>query len=370
MSLKYFGRYRFNDISDLGAEDFGERDLAVESGSIESATDVLYGTTLEMDSSTSLLAMGTLDNVSGSLSRSFSFWAKNNTVSAMNPVFSYGDLEPDHAFVLYSSNSSGKCEFYDHTTSHIGTSDISVSTWYFYSVTYETSTSTLKLYVNGSEEVSINVTLDTGTADALRIGTDGIGNYFDGEILDMRMFETILDPSTVSYIYSTGPNFEEKLENPYVEKASLRGVSMAGPTMSKSTYGVQDSSNPLDNSYHIYDDNGDLQEAARVEYTQETSGTNMSVQVRHFDVASNEPVLLETISMNPTETTFTNADDDDSKKTIVFSSSGVNISSGAPGGIFFGSSKDFRMAVDDSKFVIQAYDSSVLDYVTKMEINS
>jgi len=300
MSLKYFGRYRFNNVTDMAEEDFGHRDLALESGTISSITDVTYGNVLSMDGATSLLSMGTFSDISGSSSRSFSFWAFNNVVNAHNPVFSYGDLEPDNAFVVYSSNLSGNPEFYDHTTYRTVTTHTStVSTWNLYTITYDNTTSTLIIYVDGTQRLSNIVTLDTGISDPLRIGTDGLGNYFDGLILDL--------------------------------------------------------------------------EAARIDYKQDAndSSTNMSVQMRHTETNTNDTVLMETISLNPVSTTFTSVDDTEKKTSVVFSSSGVSITTGEPGGMYFGASKDFRIAVENgSAFIIQAYDSVSDQYVTKMEVHS
>lgn len=369
MSLKYFGRYRFNDSDDLGIDDFNIRSLALEAGTITSENDATYGTSLDLDASTSLLAMGTLDSISGSDSRSFSFWAKNNTTTSRNPVFSYGELGPGSAFVVYASNENGFVGFYDHTNNYEGTTSITESSWYFYTITYDGVT--LKIYVNGVEDLSSTLSLSTGTIDSLRIGTDGEGNYFDGTILDLRMFETVLDSTTVEYMFSTGPNFEEKLDHDYIERSSTRGVSISGSTISRSTYGVNTSDETNSTSFHVYDVNGALQEAARIECNQNTDdSTNMSVRVRHLDDETSENILLETVSIKPSETTFTNVDSNDDRKTIVFSSDGISINSSTPGGIFFGADKDFRIAVDNDKMVIQAYSSVTTDYVTKMEINS
>ena len=374
MSLKYFGRYRFNNVADMGEEDFGNRDLALESGNISTITDVTYGEVLSMDGATSLLSMGTFSNVSGALDRSFSFWASNDVVNLHNPVFSYGDLEPDNAFVIYSSNSNSNPEFYDHTTYRTVSSHTStVSNWNFYTITYNSITSTLNIYIDGVQQLSDSFTLDTGISDPLRIGTDGLGNYFDGSISDFRMFNFELDSSAVTYMFSVGPNFEEKLDVNYVDEASTRGVSMCGPLMSKSSLGVKDSNETIGNSFHLYDDNGTLQEAARIDYKQDVndSSTNMSVQMRHTETTTSDTVLMETISLNPISTTFTSVDNNEKKTSVVFSSSGVSITSGEPGGMYFGASKDFRIAVENSSaFIIQAYDSVSDQYITKLEVHS
>ena len=368
MSLKYFGRYQFNG-TDPAEEDFGLRDLATESGTLQTQIDGTYGTVLYLDGSTSLLSTGDLVNISGDIDRTFSFWARNDTSGIENPVLSYGDLSPSSAFVVYTDNSNSKPQFYDYTTTYESVITSVVSTWSLYTIVY-TSDSIL-MYVNGSLSDTFSVTLNTGTADSMRIGTDGLGNYFTGAISDMRMYEVALTQETITYMFSVGHNFEEKIPTNYVEE-STRGVTISGSMLSRSSYGVKNSDEILSNSSYIYDENSDLQEAARTEYSQDSNGAaKVSIRVRHTENISNDNVLLSTVDSTPEKTTFTSANKvDDNLSSVIFSSAGVSVTSGKPGGIYFGANKDFRISIKDGEsFLIEAFSSGVGDYITKMEVS-
>lgn len=369
MSLKYFGRYQFNNPSDPAEEDFGLRDLALEAGaSIDTETDGTYGTVLDMDGTISLLSTGEFVNISGSLDRSFSFWVKNETSGSDNPVLSYGDLVGGSAFVVYSDNSSSHPQFSDYTTISEVTSHTSVvSTWSFYAIVY--SSGSLMFYIDSVLVDTFSTTLSTGTADALRIGTDGLGNYFTGNVSDFRMYTTVLDSITISYMFSVGPNFEEKLVPDYVEDSNTQGLSVTGSLISRSTYAVQETGEVLQNSYYIYDENSDLQEASRIEHSEDVNGhASISMKTRHTEAVSGDTVLFSSIDATPENTTFTSTDDTDTLSCVIFSSDGVSVTSEKPGGIYFGAGKDFRIAVDGDSMVIEAYSSIAGDYVTKMEI--
>ena len=367
MSLKYFGRYQFNG-TDPAEEDFGLRDLATESGTLQTQVDGIYGTVLYLDGTTSLLSTGDLVNISGASDRTFSFWARNDTSGIENPVLSYGDLSPSVAFVVYTDNDNSKPQFYDYTTTYESTITSIVSTWSLYTIVY-TSGSVL-LYVNGSLADTFSVTLNTGTADSMRIGTDGLGNYFTGAVSDMRMYEIPLTQETITYMFSVGPNFEEKIPTNYLEE-STRGVTLSGSMISRSSYGVQNSDEILSSSSYIYDENSDLQEAARTEYSQDVDGAaKVSIKIRHTENVSTDKVLLSTIDSTPETTTFTSANNvDDTLSSVIFSSSGVSVTSGKPGGIYFGANKDFRISIKDGEsLIIEAFSSGLGDYVTKMEV--
>ena len=369
MSLKYFGRYQFKNISDPAEEDFGLRDLALEAGaSIDTETDGTYGTVLDMDGTVSLLSTGDFLNISGSLDRSFSFWVKNGTSGTNNPVLSYGELVAGSAFVVYSDNTSFHPQFSDYTTIYEVTSHTSViSTWSFYTIVY--SSGSLMFYIDSVLVDTFSVVLSTGTADALRIGTDGLGGYFNGNISDFRMYTTVLNLSTIAYMFSVGPNFEEKLDIEYIEDANIQGVSVTGRLISRSAYAVQETGEVLKNSYYIYDENTDLQEASRIEHSEDVNGNaNISMKTRHTESVSGDKVLFSTIDATAENTTFNSTDNTDTLSCIIFSSDGISVTSEKPGGIYFGAGKDFRIAVDGDNMVIEAYSSVVGDYVTKMEI--
>lgn len=368
MSLKYFVRYQFGS-DDPAEDDFGERDLAVETGTLSTEIDATYGKVLKMDGLTGLMSTGSFDIISGATPRSFSFWAKTDLDTS--PLLSYGELVGGSAFVLYANNGTNNPEVFDYSTSNVATSHTNVSgTWAHYVVTYDGAT-TLNVYVDGAlvDSLTTASAFNTGTTDPFRIGTDGLGDFFDGCVSDLRVYDGSLPLDAVVYMFSVGPNYEEKIDRTYAEEGSTRGFAMSGTHISNDSYGVHSGGNTLTNSYFAYDDSNDLQESARIEYSEDVSGGGvMDTRVRHTDTGSNS-TLFNTIRATPEATTFSSIDATDTTSSVVFSSEGVSITSASgDGGLFFGSNKDFRISVNGGGFTVAAYNSTSGTYVTKMNI--
>jgi len=365
MSLKYFSRFQFSG-TDPAEDDFGERDLAVETGTLTTTVDGTYGKVLVLDGLTSLMSVGTLDNIAGAAARSFSFWAKTDLSSS--PLISYGELVSPNAFVLYANNSSNHPGIYDYNVTYESVHTNTISTWAHYIVTYDGSTS-LNIYVDGVLSSAITTTvLTSGTADPFRIGTDGIGDYFSGCVSDLRIYDHVVTSDTAAYMFSVGPNYEEKIESSHVENGSTRGYAMSGTHISNESYGITEGGSTLTNSYFAYDTSSELQEAARVEYSEDVSGGGiMDMKVRHTDTASSS-TLFSTLNATPEATTFSNIDSTDTSRSVVFSADGVSITSG-DAGMYFGASKDFRISIADGGFEVAAYSSGSGTYVKKFQVD-
>ena len=369
MSLKYFARYRFN-ASDVAEEDYGLRDLAVESGSLDTIDDPVHGSCLTLNGATSLLSTGSFTNIADDTDRCFSFWAKINSQQT-SPVLCYGELSQPNAFVLYARNSNGYPEFFDYATSVTTNETVTADTWTFF--TFSCKAGEIKIFVDGVVRFTESITLTTGTTDPLRIGTDGQGEYLEGYLLDVRMWETHLDESVVEYMFSVGPNFEEDLSTNYAEDTD-RAAIITGNLLCRTTYGIQQTQNsnstPLTQSFFCLDDNELLQEAARIEHTQDSSGVASEIlRVRHKDENGGITTLEKTIEITPETTTFYSTSDSETSS-VVFSSQGVHLVAGEEKGcIFFGAGRDFRIRVGDGSFLVEAYSSATDEYQKKMEIS-
>lgn len=363
MSLKYFARYRFNG-SDVAEEDFGLRDLAVESGVLATIDDSLYGSCLTLDGATSLLSTGSFTNVADDVDRCFSFWAKvtSTSTSIPSPVLCYGELSSPNAFVLYARNANGFPEFYDYSTRATAETGVPTNTWTFF--TFSCSSQIISIFVDGILLYTKSLTMTTGTTDPLRIGTDGQGEYLEGYLLDLRMWETSLEDSVVEYMFSVGPNFEEDLATSYAENSS-RSAIITGNLLCRTTYGVQETGSDITQSFFCVDEDQEIQEAARMEHTQDSSGVaSETIRVRH------NTTLEKTVEISPETTTFSSILEDVTSS-VVFSTEGVQLLAGEEkGSIFFGAGRDFRIRVGDGSFLVEAYSSACDSYKTKMEISS
>ena len=369
MSLKYFSRHRFSDITDLASEDYGLRDFAVDSGSLDTIVDATYGDVLNLDGTTKLLSAGSFDNVADDSDRTFSCWAKTSAAGYC-PLLCYGELNQPNVFVLYARNTDGYPEVYDYNTRYAPTtgSTIPDDTWTFY--TFTAGSGELNIYINGELLYTTSIVLTTGTTDSLRLATDELVSNFLGVMLDLRVWDSKLDLETIEYMYSVGPNFEESLGTDYAENI-LRTRTVAGNILCRSTYGIQPTGNTLTQSFFALDDNSDPQEAARIEHAEDINGmSNIDIRVRHTDTAL-EQTLEKTVSIAPETTTF-NSVENDITHSVQFSSEGVHLldTEEEKGCIFFGAGRDFRIRVLNGTFVVQAYSSITSDYVTKMEVGS
>ena len=374
MSLKYFSRHRFNNETDPASEDYGLRDFALESGSLITTNDVTHGTTLYLDGTTSLLSTGEFNNIADDSDRSFSCWAKTSEVSYC-PILCYGELNQPNAFVLYARNTDGYPEVYDYSARIAPTiaesptgGPVPDDTWTLY--TFTAGSNELNIYINGELWYSINNTFTTGSTDPLRLATDAEGNYFLGQMIDLRVWDSKIHADVIEYMYSVGPNFEENLGTNYAENIN-RTTTIAGNLLCRSTYGIQPKGNTVTQSFFALDDNSDPQEAARIEHSQDINGSgNVNIRVRHTNT-SDEQKLENTVSIAPENTTF-HAIDNDLTHSVQFSSEGVSLLSTEEekGCIFFGAGRDFRIKVSNGDFIIQAYSSVTSDYVTKMEVGS
>jgi hypothetical protein len=361
MSLKYFARYRFN-TDDPAEEETGYRDLAIETGTIETTVDATYGSALILDGQTSLLSTGSFNEISGDQERSFSFWVRIDDITDFRPVFCYGELDSPNAFVWYASNeTSALPEFFDYSDRSTDTTVITPGSWVFYTITY--SSTNLLVYINGTLSSTLNVgTLTTGNIDPLRIGTDGIGEYFIGAMLDLRVFDSVLQTEAVSYLFQNGPNFEGPLGTSYAEEYDTRGLSMSGGLICRSTYGIQEEGQVQKDHFFAsctVNDESVIVEAARIENSRDGISGNIKYKVKDID-----DTLKTVIETTPAQTTFTN-----NEKAVLFSSEGVSVLNESIGGMYFGAGRDFRITVNDNKFVVQAFSSVTEDYVTKMEIS-
>ena len=121
-----------------------------------------------------------------------SFSTSNNIIS--------GGVSGQHAFWLFASNKlyAGHNGSWSTVT---GNTTLSLNTWYFGAVTYN-STTGWKLYLNGFEDgSSVNTTTFTGNQEIL-IGAYGAGNYFTGRIGLIQVYNRSLSSTEILQNYN------------------------------------------------------------------------------------------------------------------------------------------------------------------------
>lgn len=358
MSLSYFARYRFNQ-SDLAKDDFGFSDLAVETGDLDSETDPDFGLCLRLDGATSFMSTGDFTGITGQESRCFAVWAKSSS-SFASPVLSYGDLEAPNAFVFYSRNEDGNPEFFDYGERH-SMVDVttSIDVWTHFAFNYSSDLGIIEVYVDGAKVYEMVQTLTTGTSDPLRIGTDGLGEYFTGSLLDLRIYDLALDSSAIEYLASNQPNYHDQFGTLSFVSQHSRSNMLTGHLLCRDMYGVQDiqESKTLTQAFYGDDDS----EVVRVEHGMDESG----LAFKTVSIQDDSHLLNPTIHLTNPETIFSTNE----THSVVFSSAGVHLVAGGENGcMYFGGNRQFRFRVNDGKFVIEAHSSATDSYQVKMEV--
>jgi hypothetical protein len=87
---------------------------------------------------------------------------------------------------------------------HLSTTSINDGEWYFFTVTWENSSDNLKIYINGSLENTQTIAGDSvkNTDTKLAIGAfSNDSNYFDGELANVKIFNTALTAAQVADLY-------------------------------------------------------------------------------------------------------------------------------------------------------------------------
>ncbi len=151
--------------------------------------------------------------VASNLDFSVSTWIKPNSYSM--PILGTRGLAAavDSNGITININSSGNlwARIFTETSNVFNLqtgSTISLNNWSHVAMTYDSSTKTLKSYLNGTEAGSMVGTDPSvaSTAD-LDIGRGSIGTiygYFDGEISNTATFNTELTPTQVNTLYNNG----------------------------------------------------------------------------------------------------------------------------------------------------------------------
>lgn len=360
MSLKYLRKISLNQT---------DTDLVQETGTLLYAQDALYGTVSYFDGSTSL-SLGSMNEITGDLPRTISFWA--NVESFQAPIISYGDLVSPDAFVLYAGDSSGSVTFSDFSNDQVSGISTPVDLWRFYVFAYESNS--LNIYIDGELQETLSTgSLTTGTSGSFRVGTDGAGSYLSGFLLDLRVYNTSLDEDLVQYMFSKGPNYEEPAGFEYAETMTTLGTGVHGTVLCRDMYSIKNAGTDAVSSLFARDGSNNIVESAR--FTHSDESIKASVKTTNANGVS---YMTSVIESNPEKTSFFVTDSDDSRKSVVFSSEGVKIVSDSPYGLYFGESKDFRMVFEEGSssnntvdsWKIQALDETSGEYVTKLEIGS
>jgi len=185
------------------------------------AAGIANNYSMDFDGSSDYIDANT--TVASNLDFSVSTWIKPNSYLDNMPILGTRGLASASTSngITMNINSSGNLwgRIFTETSNIIQVqtgSTISLNNWSHVAITYNSSSKTLKTYLNGSEVGSIVGTDPSvaSTAD-LNIGRASVGTlygYFDGKIDEVAIWDTALTSTQVSEIYNaTGTNLTKDL---------------------------------------------------------------------------------------------------------------------------------------------------------------
>lgn len=141
---------------------------------------------------------------------SVSYWMKAD----------YTDVSGDYPFSINDNSNAGELHQRFGSSGHIevvssGTSTIfseysaspeftggNNNTWKHVVITWNTNSSEVKFYLNGSLKTTGSLTLDDQAITKLDIGRRISSPYFTGSLDDFRIYNRILTPSEVTVLYN------------------------------------------------------------------------------------------------------------------------------------------------------------------------
>ena len=128
-------------------------------------------------------------------------WIYVESLSNQNNIISGGMTDGQHAFWVPSTN-SGKLSA-GHNGSWYDVQDsvpLSINTWYHVAVTYDATTTTMKLYKNG-ELISTNTNVPpVSSGNRVRLGSfDNAANVFKGTMDEVRIWNRVLSDCEIKY---------------------------------------------------------------------------------------------------------------------------------------------------------------------------
>ena len=173
------------------------------------------GQALSFDGSNDYVALGDVNDLSGSQGVTVSAWVRPSAIGT-NGILWRGESSVTKAYSLFllstdeirfrvttTSTGSETSAALDTTTSPIST----LNQWYHIAGIYSDSDDTMRIYVNGSQVVSNGALASGVLADGAfieTIGSSNTSNLFNGSLDDVRIYNRALTATEVRQLYNLG----------------------------------------------------------------------------------------------------------------------------------------------------------------------
>ena len=133
-------------------------------------------------------------------------WIYKDGTQDLDVVFQKGDAGNDWNYSLSTDDVEINMEFYIGGWIVFDTAQIlQVDTWYHIAATFDNATNAIRIYLDGAEVLSDSMALDPVANDGqLHIGRSLNGDYFDGRLDDLRIFNYALDAAAIATYAAMG----------------------------------------------------------------------------------------------------------------------------------------------------------------------
>lgn len=235
--------YKF-DQPDVTIDSSSSPVVPTQVGTVTSSTDATYGTVAYFDGSSGFTLASTPASLQGSSSRTISSWGKRENITGYHYIYAnttssnynrfWGRFQlTDDAFDVRYSNSNA-------VAGDLGVAKVIVTTpsppfgagdWFHIVTTFDGTT--INVYVNG---VLIDTEVPLATIDTIGnflIGhQEGGSNYFMGSMSDFRVYDGVIDATSISTLFSNGPNDLDLLDvTPFTHLADLEWQEISGASI-------------------------------------------------------------------------------------------------------------------------------------------
>jgi hypothetical protein len=191
--------YGFNETSGVQVADASGQS---NTGTISNATHTTtgkFGGALSFNGTSAWVTVADAASLKLTNGMTIEAWVNPTTGSGWRAVV-LKETSNGLAYALYSANNASRPEGYVHTNADIGdagTAAVALNTWTHLAVTFDGST--LRMFVNGVQVSSASVTGSMGASTGpLRIGGDSVwGEYFKGQIDEVRIYNRALSPGEI-----------------------------------------------------------------------------------------------------------------------------------------------------------------------------
>lgn len=143
--------------------------------------------------------------VTGNANRSFAYWVRPRVVNTRMFPSMWGNSTNNQRLGIDAFGTTpGKFAIYWGGASSLSTATLSAGTWYHLAITYDTTGSSLKSYVNGVADVTTAQTITLGTT-VFSIGCIDTFLNFDGDMCEAGFWDVTLsatDAATLALGFS------------------------------------------------------------------------------------------------------------------------------------------------------------------------